>query len=197
MCFDRNERYSRYINMAHLSQTFGKYSIPDLHVKTGITTSWIVPSGVALNDVTPIVINTAEAPGAFSRLKINIGNDILYVGMGKDTVNGNPSAPCLCMNRGGIFRFRWVVMSGARTISIKVKQAANVSPRPRMIVRANKEVGFYNDVAGDAPSGTDWVTIGPLELIPENDGVLLVEIQSRYAGSLNPAPCYWDKIETT
>lgn len=115
----------------------------------------------------------------------------------KDTTEGDPSQPSLRMDARGTWRFRWVVESGARTASINVKQAANASPRPTLVIKANTAIGVNADVTGTAGSGTGWVTIGPVNAAPTGDGVLWVELRNNYDAQYQGAPCYWDHVVVT
>lgn len=118
-----------------------------------------------------------------------------YVLGAKDTSEGNPSQPSLRLDKKGKWRFRWVVASGTRTISIDVKQAVNVDPRPTLVVKANPSIGVNSDVTGTAGSSTGWVTIGPVTAEPTSDGVLWVELRVNL--DYQYGPCYWDNISTT
>jgi hypothetical protein len=119
------------------------------------------------------------------------GSDLVLGG--KDTTEGN-SQPSLRMDSSGTFRFLWVVAE-ERTLSVDVKQAANASPRPRLTIKANLEMGVLADVQDSAPSGTGWVTIGPLTVEPTSAGALEVLLENLYdTGQPGTAPCYWDNI---
>lgn len=115
----------------------------------------------------------------------------------RDNTEGDPSQPSLRMDARGVWRFRWVVESGARTASINVKQAANASPRPTLVIKANPSIGVNSDVTGTAGSGTGWVTIGPVNAAPTSDGVLWVELRNNYDAQYQGAPCYWDHVVVT
>lgn len=113
---------------------------------------------------------------------------------GKDTTEGDPSQPCLRLDARGYWRFRWSFSSGARSVSISVKQPDNQSPRPSLIVKANPDCGVNADVTGTAASGTGWVTIGPVNINPSSAGAVWVELHANYDA---PSECYWDEIVTT
>lgn len=114
----------------------------------------------------------------------------------RDNTEGSPDPPSLRMNTKGRFRFRWTVIGGgARTVSVNVKQPINLSPRPTLTVKANPAIGVAADVSGTAPSGTSWVTIGPVVINPTIDGSLFVELSANYDGQY--VPCWWDEIVTT
>lgn len=116
-------------------------------------------------------------------------------GLSKETTEGSPSQPSLKLNRHGMFRFRWTVNAGSRGISVSVKQAANVSPRPTLVVRANPEIGVNSDVTETAGSGTGWVTIGPASISPSSRGAVWVELHNNYDSQ--GGACYFDNIVAT
>lgn len=113
----------------------------------------------------------------------------------KDTTQGDPSQPSLRIDGKGVWRFRWAVSSGTRTISVSVKQALNISPRPTLVVKANAAIGVNSDVTGTAGSSATWVTIGPVTASPSSDGALWVELRANL--DYQSATCYWDNIQTT
>lgn len=138
-------------------------------------------------------------PMATGRLKrINMGGctcSELVCYITKDTTEGNPGQPSLKMDRAQIWEFFWPVASGAREISVSVKQAANLSPRPRVTVKANADCGVAADATASAASGAGWVTIGPISVNPSSDGVLIVQLENRVEGIYTP--CFWDNISVT
>lgn len=113
----------------------------------------------------------------------------------KDTTEGNPGQPSLKIDRAQIWEFFWPVASGARGFSVSVKQAANLSPRPRVTVKANADCGVAADATASAASGAGWVTIGPIAVNPTSDGVLIVQLENRVEGIYTP--CFWDNISVT
>lgn len=96
----------------------------------------------------------------------------------------------------GTYRFRWTVAAGSRSISIDVKQAVNVSPRPRVTVLANPDIGVSADVQASAASSAGWVTIGPIAVTPSSAGALWVVLEALYDGQ-SGCPSFWDHIVTT
>ena len=115
---------------------------------------------------------------------------------GKDTSEGDPAQPSLRLDAKGMWRFRWAVASGSRSVSINVKQAVNGSPRPTLVVKANPSIGVNSDVTGTAGSGTGWVTIGPVSITPSSDGAVWVELHNNYDSQVLQTPCFWDHIVT-
>lgn len=124
----------------------------------------------------------------------------------RSDVEGSPATPSLEIAQPNQYwRFRWAVLSGTHTISVRVKQVANGTPRPSIVIKANPAIGVNSDVTEVAPSGADWVTIGPATVSPTSDGVLWVELWNNYAGNYNPssgdslpwAPAFFDHVVTT
>jgi len=129
-------------------------------------------------------------------LRSVVCGDRSYVVGGKDTSVGN-SQPSLRMDSRGVFRFRWVVQSGTRTISVDVKQAVNLSPRPTLVILKNPDVGLSSDTTGTAGSSTGFTTIGPVTITPSSSGAVWVELRANYDGMFGCAPCYWDNLTVT
>lgn len=115
---------------------------------------------------------------------------------GRNDSEGNPASPCLAMPYPGVFRFRWAVRAGTRSISVSVKQSLNASPRPSITVKASPGIGIASDVSASAASGTGWVTAGPAVVTPTSDGVVYVELANNTTGE-NDHSCYFDHITTT
>jgi hypothetical protein len=123
---------------------------------------------------------------------IDIGREH-YVNGARENTDGDPIQPSLRQDKKGRHRLRWSVKAGARFIAVKVKQPTNLSPRPSVIIKANPEIGLPVDLSGTAPSGTDWVTIGPISVTPSARGAVWVELWNNVDGG-GGAPCYWDNI---
>jgi hypothetical protein len=119
----------------------------------------------------------------------------LSYGVGKSTVQGDPATPSLQVDFNGFWSFRWVVASGTRTITVRVKQATNQTPYPSVIVKANAAIGVNSDATGTSAGGAGWVTIGPVTVTPTSAGVLMVELWNNSTHSKDP--CYFDHIVTT
>jgi hypothetical protein len=113
----------------------------------------------------------------------------------RNNVQGSPLMPSLEIQSRGRWRFRWVVPVGARTISIRVKQPYNLGPRPTLTVKANPLIGLPNDAVGTAPSGSDWVTIGPVAFVATSAGPVWVELNTRYEAQSDVT--YWDHLVRT
>jgi hypothetical protein len=144
--------------------------------------------------------NADIAPRQIVHRGISVGGrfdfGVLVMG-GKDAGVGNASAPSLRLDARGFFRLYWTVKSGTRTFSITVKQAVNVSPRPRVTIVKNTGIGVNADVTSSAGSGTGFVTIGPITASPSSDGVLEVRLENLLDAAIFEAPCYWDDIVST
>jgi hypothetical protein len=92
-----------------------------------------------------------------------------------------------------MWRFRWAVKSGTRSLGINVKQAANLAPYPSVIIRANPAIGVAADVTGTSPGGTGWVNVGPVVVTPSSTGVLWVELWNNCTRLFN-TPAYFDHL---
>lgn len=121
----------------------------------------------------------------------------LCVGIRRESTEGSPSAPCLAIDIPQTWRFRWGVRSGTRSMSVSAKQVSNVAgKRPRLVIRANPAIGVNSDVVADAPSGTGWVTIGPVSVTPTSNGMLWVELCNMDTDTFN-STAYFDHILAT
>jgi hypothetical protein len=144
---------------------------------------------------TPSTINGpsgARAQGAQGIALIPGRN--LSVGVSKEVAEGNPGTPCLVLKYPGMWRFRWAVTAGARTIRVDCKQAYNAADYPSIIVKASS-FGPSSDVTATSGGGTGWVTIGPASFTATGTGVVWVELWNNL--KRNDAPCYFDHIITT
>lgn len=161
--------------------------------------------------ITPIAKNTmpnlGSSMGAIHAINLftptSIYSDSTYglsliYGVTRSYEEGNPNPPCLEISQPSMWRFKWTVGGGDRTISIKCKQATNSisSSRPSMIVKANPSVGLYNDISGSAPSSTDWVTIGPISFTSIGSGSLNVELYNN-SNTVDQSSAYFDHITAT
>ena len=127
----------------------------------------------------------------------------MQVGIFKDTVEGSPTQPCLRMDIPGMWRFRWVVKSGARSVSVLAKQNSTGSSRPSVIVRKNTACGVLTDMSASAAAGAGWTTIGPITFSGTGSESVWVELRNNNTGVANSngtlvyAPAYFDHIVTT
>jgi hypothetical protein len=117
-------------------------------------------------------------------------SDYLVLG-GRNNADGSPASPSLEMDTRGHWRFRWKVLTGARSIQISVKQAANVTPRPTMQVVDNS--GAVLGTA-TAPSGTGYVTVGPITFTAASDQVCWVYLMHNYVSQIGVVPAIWDNL---
>jgi len=124
-------------------------------------------------------------------------SDELCASGGKNTTEGDPSQPSLCLAAFGKWRFRWTVLSGTRTIQVAVKQALNRTPYPSIVVRANPLIGVNADVTESSPAGAGWKAAGPLTITPTSDGAVWVELRNNLHAQVNGAPCYFDTESIT
>lgn len=132
----------------------------------------------------------------------NFGHN-MQVGIVKDIVEGNPTQPCLRMDIPGMWRFRWVVKTGARSVSVSTKQNSTGSYRPSLIVKSNPVCGVLTDMSASAVDGAGWTTIGPITFSGTGSEAVWVELHNNNIGIPNVngnliyAPAYFDHIVTT
>lgn len=101
------------------------------------------------------------------------------MGWGKNPSEGSATAPCLEFLHPGMWRFKWVVKPGQRRISIRTKQVKNFSgQRPSMTIKKNTNVGINSDIVTYAPTGSDWVTIGPVIFTATGTDMVWVELRN-------------------
>lgn len=121
----------------------------------------------------------------------------LVYGVTRSMVEGNPATPSIALNYASMWRFKWSVVSGTRTISVRCKQAANLNPRPSITVEANPSIGILNDVTGSAGPSTDWVDIGPVTITPTSTGAVFVKLYNNLNATSSHIPTYFDHIVVT
>jgi hypothetical protein len=129
-----------------------------------------------------------------SRLSDGTFGRHMQVGVLRNNTEGSPAQPSLQLDIPGMWRFRWSVRSGSRTVQINCKQAANGTPRPTMIVKAATGI-LAADQTGTAGSSTGWVVIS-VSFVALADGALWVELWNNYYG-LYATPTYFDHIVAT
>lgn len=118
----------------------------------------------------------------------------LTVGIRMSNTEGNPETPSMAIDIPNARKFRWGVLAGTKTISVRAKQVSNTTgSRPRLVIRANPAIGVLVDVVGEASSSADWVTIGPLSVTVTGPGVLLCELQNVDHAAFD-SPAYFDHI---
>lgn len=122
----------------------------------------------------------------------------LQWGVTQSMSEGIPTPPSIMLTYPGMWRFKWPVQTGLRSISIKAKQVSDVSSsyRPSLVVKANKDVGLNADISSSAASGSSWMTIGPVTFTPTSKGVVWVELWNNDTISNRSAdsPTYFDHI---
>ena len=155
---------------------------------SGAAKRWVIGAlqGISLGGPTSI-----NGDGTFGRH--------LQVGVTQSMSDGNPAAPCLSLDIPGMWRFRWVVKAGTRTINVNVKQAGTIftsSLRPTVVVKANPNIGLNTDISGSAVASQGWVTIGPISFIATTSGVTWVELHNNNTNEIN-TPTLFDHIVTT
>ena len=177
--------------MAHFGAVKGQKSAQAL---SGVTTGRVGKSYVTGGSI-------AGDQGICMNTPTSIRGDSTFgrhmqVGVLRSDTQGNPSAPCLQLDIPGMWRFRWAISVGLRTIRINCLQASNGSPRPTMVVKANSAIGLAADITATAGLSTGWVTVGPASFTATAAGVVWVELWNNYFGAIN-TPTYWDHIVAT
>lgn len=133
----------------------------------------------------PVVV----APWSIGRVIRIQGCPATYVmNSGRDDADGHEEAPSLRLATLGSYRFRVAIDAGSRSLRVFARQPVTGQPRPRMVVRANPEIGLLTDQSMSAPSGSGWVEIGPISFTASQHGGVWVEFW-------NPAarwPCWFD-----
>lgn len=118
----------------------------------------------------------------------------LQTGVVRSDAEGTPGAPAIALKWVGFWRFKWVVETGARSLTIFAKQAINQSPRPSVILKANAAIGLAADSEVVAGAGTGWVQIDA-PFVATADGVLWVEVHNNLtAGNY---PVFFDHLSTS
>lgn len=113
----------------------------------------------------------------------------------KDDTVGAEAPPSLKMTRYGFFEFAIPVETGTRRVTVKAKQVLPPTPRPKMVVKANPAIGIAADVETTAPSGSDWVTVGPTSFAVSAPGTVQVQLWCLAPGTA--VECWFDDITTT
>lgn len=133
------------------------------------------------------------------------GGKHYQIGVGKNTTDGSPLAPCLQLDYPGSWRFRWVIKGPAKTVSVQTKQNSTGSYRPSMVVKANPDIGIPFDVSASAADGGGWILIGPISVNPTGTGSVWVELHNNnvvyptagYENNETLHPALFDHIVTT
>jgi hypothetical protein len=93
-----------------------------------------------------------------------------------------------------------VVAAGDRTLSVRVKQPANVTPYPSVVLKKNTGVGLNADATFASAGGAGWVTI-TASFTASAAGAIWVELHNnaRSASVLGVirTPAYFDHIVVT
>jgi hypothetical protein len=149
-------------------------------------------SGLAWNGIlTKASPSQGRTSSRFTCVVVQRGEQL--VSGGEEFVQGSPGAPSLRMDSEGQWRFRWVLTSGTHTLQVSVMQAANLTPRPALVVKANPNIGIATDIVGTAPAGAGWTTI-TVSATATTLGATWVELHNYLETSPGVYPCYWDHL---
>lgn len=110
----------------------------------------------------------------------------------RDDAVGFSAPPSIYYPRGGFLRIRLAVSAGLRSVTIKAKQPATGIPRPTARILANPAIGVNADVSATAPSGTDWVTLGPITFTASTAGGVVLELFAPWSGF--DGGCWFDNV---
>ena len=103
----------------------------------------------------------------------------MQIGVGKNSVEGSNTPPSLQLDYPGMWRFRWVIKGGTKTVSVLTKQNSTGSAyRPSMVVKANPLIGVPYDISASAANASSWTTIGPISVTPTGTGSVWVELHN-------------------
>lgn len=160
----------------------------------------------ACNETDGLPITTTRAVSGFLR-GINVGHGsadgntplgkYYEVGATRSMSEGVSSAPSLCLQFPGMWRFRWEVKSGTRKISVMSKQSGSITGyTPTLTVKSNPSIGLLSDVSASAAESVTWTTIGPVTITPTVSGVVWVELRNNDTYHFL-SPVYFDNITTT
>ncbi len=98
----------------------------------------------------------------------------------------------LRLEHDGMWRFRWAVAPGIRSIQCAVKQQFDRHSRPELVVCANPAVGPTVDTVVVAPISDDWVVLGPATIVATASGYLWVQLRN-----LTKVTAEFDFVKTT
>jgi hypothetical protein len=129
----------------------------------------------------------------------------MQIGVGKNSTEGSNTPPCLQLDYPGMWRFRWVIKGGTKTVSVLTKQNSTGSLRPSMVVKANPLIGVPYDISASAANANSWTTIGPISVTPTGTGSVWVELHNnmvnypsiRIDDTVTLYPALFDHIVTT
>lgn len=158
---------------------------------TKVGNAMLQPTGLAWPGCTTKAYQAGYAAVRFRSL--TVGNDRYVLG-GEDFIQGSPAAPTLWMDAFGVWRFKWVLEPGAHTLQVNVLQAANMSPRPTMVIKSNPSIGLNADVSATAPSGAGWTVIAAPTVTATALGATWVELHNNLDTNVGQTPCYWDHL---
>lgn len=124
----------------------------------------------------------------------NLGGGLLFgcaelyrYGVMTDPDTGN-AAPSLKV-RGHEYPFRLAVKAGARTVSVDVLQPVATAQRPRLMVKANPDIGLTSDQTATAGAGTGWQTLSVAFTATANGGVRVLLVNEDAAN-----PAWFDNV---
>jgi len=128
-----------------------------------------------------------QVPGAV-RSRVGSGRSIVR------RVDGDGlTPPCMEMRGYGIFTFLWPVSAGTRILSVWCKHSEH-TPRPRVRVLPNPDIGVTTEVSVESSPTSDWHQL-QLSVTPTGDGVL--EVWLEVLAWDGAAWARWDRVEVS
>lgn len=117
----------------------------------------------------------------------------------RDDAIGNPVGPSQRQDGSGILgpdgmAILWPIHeAGTRTFNIDVKYIPDIAPRPRIIAKANPEVGLLTELIDEAASSASWQT---LTVSFSAIAVGVVEVWREVPSGYQDARTWWDNART-
>lgn len=115
----------------------------------------------------------------------------LLFGSGRDDTAGFGGPPSLRIGTWGRYAFRLACSTGAREVTVRTLQPHATAARPKLVIRANPDIGLIEPITSTAGAGADWVTIGPVPFTATADGGVWVELWNPQPGFI---PCWFDDL---
>lgn len=129
-----------------------------------------------------------------------IGRMVHFTSAVRDDVEGNPGPSQRVTGSGmlgyqdGQVMYWYIAGEGLRSFQIDVKFTPNTAPRPRIIAKANPDVGLMADLMVEAVSGTGWQTLLAQFTATKAPGI--VEVYREMPSGYMDAVTYWDNLRT-
>ena len=110
----------------------------------------------------------------------------------RDDTDGYPLPPCQMQQRPGVIGGILIPVNAGAQITIMLNCKYTGAIPPRMIVRANPDVGLLADLFAVAPQGSGWVNV-VATFTPSADGVVDVDREQCSSNAFTK----WDNLQIT